>query len=425
MNQDNELCWLHLSDFHLKSDADVQIDQNYYLESLLSDIEKQIVDHELDVDLVFITGDLAFSGNVEEYIIFQSFMEKLLEILSSDGSNVYFVPGNHDVLRPVSVSCLCFCGCLQNQQIINSFFSSDDERKFVIKNQSNYFQYVDTYYPHISKNLLKEMYFSSVFLKNGIKIAILGLNSSWLSKDNSDRANLLIGSYQVKDAFLKAEDPDLVISLMHHPLEWLKDFDSNEVSKLLFSKSHFILRGHDHNIVQNFFSDDIHDLYIIGSGVAYESKGEYKNSYNIIRLNLDNFLGESTIRCQKEDYGWETYKNPQINLTNKIIKLNNKLATDYNFDDLMSIDLDDVSFHGKLYEFISSKYKKMVDEMKDEHGNMKHSESVIKSLLFEALKSMPIIRENIDSSKELDEEFYKYIIKNLSIYLWNRLNGGE
>ena len=91
-----ELRWLHLSDFHC-CEKDIQL-QKKALESLLEDIrEKHTINEKLD--LIFITGDITFSGKKEEFNIAQNFVDKLRDVISIDKKYIFFVPGNHDIDR--------------------------------------------------------------------------------------------------------------------------------------------------------------------------------------------------------------------------------------------------------------------------------------------------------------------------------------
>ena len=97
----SSITWLHLSDLHFqKNDAH---DRNIVLEKLLDDIDKRtekynsVLQH---IDFVCFTGDIAFAGKSEEYVLaFESFIEPLLKCLGLDATRLFVVPGNHDINR--------------------------------------------------------------------------------------------------------------------------------------------------------------------------------------------------------------------------------------------------------------------------------------------------------------------------------------
>jgi len=88
--------WLHLSDFHFSRGEDY--DANIVLEALLRDLPSIGKEREfLPVDLVFVTGDIASSGNEREYELAAQFLHRLLCELDVSADRLYIVPGNHDV----------------------------------------------------------------------------------------------------------------------------------------------------------------------------------------------------------------------------------------------------------------------------------------------------------------------------------------
>jgi len=94
---------LHISDFHIdKKDRDDSI--KHIVTPLLNTIEE--IQKEKSIDLVLITGDLINKGgenfsNVSE--AFQDFTEVLVKPLMEKTSllkeRIFFVPGNHDIVR--------------------------------------------------------------------------------------------------------------------------------------------------------------------------------------------------------------------------------------------------------------------------------------------------------------------------------------
>ena len=92
-----DLTWLHLSDFHVGKD---QYAQARIIDHILSEVA--VVSKAFrKPDFVFITGDLANKGHVEEFEVFEKeFLVPLLQELGdSHLSRVFVIPGNHDLDR--------------------------------------------------------------------------------------------------------------------------------------------------------------------------------------------------------------------------------------------------------------------------------------------------------------------------------------
>ena len=62
-NMGKKVTWLHLSDLHFRVTED-KFESELIYDRLLEDL-KHIEEH---IDLVFVTGDIAYSGRTEEYV---------------------------------------------------------------------------------------------------------------------------------------------------------------------------------------------------------------------------------------------------------------------------------------------------------------------------------------------------------------------
>lgn len=94
---------LHLSDLYIRA-IEKNIDPAAVLNadivnSLLLKQIKAIADHEHSIDLIIITGDIAFSGKLEEYRIAEIFINELLTITELTRRYLFLIPGNHDIDR--------------------------------------------------------------------------------------------------------------------------------------------------------------------------------------------------------------------------------------------------------------------------------------------------------------------------------------
>lgn len=93
-NMGKKVTWLHLSDLHFRVTED-KFESELIYDRLLEDL-KHIEEH---IDLVFVTGDIAYSGRTEEYERASKFFNNILEILNLGREAIFFVPGNYDIQR--------------------------------------------------------------------------------------------------------------------------------------------------------------------------------------------------------------------------------------------------------------------------------------------------------------------------------------
>ncbi|MDJ0836598.1 MAG: AAA family ATPase [Acidobacteriota bacterium] len=245
---DTHLTWLHLSDLHFKVDADWQRD--VVLQALMRDVIGNLPGTELAPDAVFVTGDIAHSGKDEEYKQAGIFLNTMAKKLDLDPALSWFlVPGNHDVDRTKISSIDRFSRQIfKNPEATNELLSETKTWGELAIRQAGFFRFTQHFLgPQRSWNA--EQPWRTDFLTTGpLEVAVLCLNSAWLSQDDDDERSLLLSEYQVRNALAGALDAHLRFALFHHPLSWLRDFDRKKVFGILTSPSgcHFMLRGHLH-----------------------------------------------------------------------------------------------------------------------------------------------------------------------------------
>ena len=99
-----KVTWLHVSDFHIRGGD--SYDRDVVLRALVQSVKFQREERGRSPDLIFATGDIAYSGQAKEYEIATRFFDDLLEAASLEKRFLFVVPGNHDVDRDLaSASC--------------------------------------------------------------------------------------------------------------------------------------------------------------------------------------------------------------------------------------------------------------------------------------------------------------------------------
>ena len=240
----DRLCWLHLSDFHFTADND-QFSQNVACNALLKDVTGR-VDENGPIDFVLVTGDIAFSGQEAEYELAAIFMQKLSEAASVDISRFFFVPGNHDVDRHVHE--FAHVGALQiltSQQEVDRALGDVDRIADLVARQAAYRNFLTALTPDQERiETADSLGYVTLLCLDVLRIAIVGLNSSWLSGSNGDNLKLVIGERQVTNALdlVRDFDPHVTIAMAHHPIEWLADWDQQSCRNV-FSPTHISFTG--------------------------------------------------------------------------------------------------------------------------------------------------------------------------------------
>ena len=331
-----QLCWLHLSDFHLKEND--KWSQDVVLQSLLTDISNRYSNGDR-IDFIFITGDLAFSGKREEYLIVEDFLNKLLRETAVPDDRLLIVPGNHDINRNIEVD--AFVGAkrtLKNSIEVDRFLGNEARRRTLFRRQSAFREFAN-------RLCKRDRYSESSYQHSvqydfhGLSISIFLIDSSWLSEGGeTDSHAILVGERQLIDLSSELPKPALVIGLMHHPTDWLAPFEHTAIKNLIAEHCQVLFRGHVHEDSIETITQSGNHMKVFTAGASYESRLS-ANCYGYGVIDLLTGDGESVVHKYRNDTKtWEKQEPVSWTLTDQ-----------HNF----SIDLDDVvnaiSPHGSPY----------------------------------------------------------------------------
>ena len=241
--------FLHLSDFHLAQDRIEDFD--IFFKPLLIDIQEYHA--KIPIDYIMISGDLvdkggtSFSDRERCFWFFNdTVIRPIQEALKIEASQIYLAPGNHDVFRDMDDH----YQEIGLRQELNSIEKVNDfiDKEVNIVNRVRIFKDFerDFYRDHLMKSLSN---YQSSFIseRNNKKLGIACLNSAWRSYDTeTDLHNLLVGERQITRATEYIHKADIRVALIHHPVDWLAEFDQLCVSTALEKNFNIVFCGHIH-----------------------------------------------------------------------------------------------------------------------------------------------------------------------------------
>lgn len=147
-------------------------------------------------------------------------------------------------------------------------------------------------------------YFVRAIEKDGYTIAVLGLNSAWLSFRDREQGQLILGERQVCDALEEAHNnwpsARLHVALVHHPLYWLVEKDIHRVQQHFPYKCDLLLRGHLHCPSLSVQRTPDSQLLVFSAGASLKA---HYHAYNLVQLDLDTRKGVAIVRLQHPDIG--------------------------------------------------------------------------------------------------------------------------
>lgn len=290
----SKISWLHLSDLHLGRDS---YNEKVVLKELLKDIKKLIQTNQLDLNFVFITGDLTFSGRQEEFDMAQEFINELIDVVKLNKEDIILVPGNHDVQRGDLLSVVKSARKhLDNREAVSIAIGSETERELYLRGLSNYKKFVDKNFPWANTKEKAPLSYTINKRVGDVPISILALNSAWLAYGSTnEKGQIILGERQAREAFEKMDNPQIVITLMHHPFEWFEWFDADDVKKMLERRADFILNGHEHRLDVIGKGSIFGKAFKISAGSTYETRNHI-NSYNIVCSDMSESIATCYFR---------------------------------------------------------------------------------------------------------------------------------
>ena len=301
---------LHISDLHFRSDSGYE--SNSILDELVLDVISVCKEGKFKCNMIVITGDIAYSGKKDEYEKANKWITKLSNTLEIPKKNVVMIPGNHDINWEMisEYSKITISDQDTVTKILSEKTKPDFNRLFSKFNNFNEFMQ-DFYNECVFSN---EKYYTNIKIDiDGIPITFLGLNTVWFSGENKDKdkvndaKNLIVGKQQIDEILTGIETSGLVITLCHHPFDWLAEFDEYAIRKKIINSSDFLLHGHVHYSSSQEIVTPESQCVIISAGASYIHK--YHKLYNILNIDFTNKIYELYFRRYSDDGSFWTKDN--------------------------------------------------------------------------------------------------------------------
>lgn len=233
---------LHLSDIHCKGQKGNITNSKIIMNEMIHTIEKHMKEYQMEVDVVAITGDIAFSGKKREYNEAHEFFVRLQKVLTV-GTQFLVVPGNHDVDRVRVSSVHSLHDTVKDKRKLDKLLETPKEiGMFILPKFKAFRIFANQVHPGLYASP-KDYFWVKEFPEKNI--SILGLNSSWACESSNDRGNITLGYTQVINAFRQSNSKNKIL-LMHHPFDWFNEKDFYRYRNELLNNCSLILHGHTH-----------------------------------------------------------------------------------------------------------------------------------------------------------------------------------
>jgi len=262
-----KIMFLHLCDLHISSSQ-----VNPKIDKIVGAVRSL---GTVDQCILICSGDLAFSGIVNEYKCVRDFFSNLLSKLAQNfGKSIDFflVPGNHDmVLNSES----------RNSADILEYYNTkcvDEKYKLELPLLNEFYEYAKSKDCFV-ENLVLD---TRVVDYNGFKVQYNLLNTAPFSTLKADNKEI----HYLPDAYLyllvKRDEVDLSITVMHHSTEWFHWETKNSVENVLRRHADIVFQGHDHNIrtVQT-------EGFILSKGGEFSGLMTHSSTFSVLIFDTD------------------------------------------------------------------------------------------------------------------------------------------
>lgn len=322
--------FLHMSDLHFSTmDADTTFDHDKKIRAeILRDLG---VDNRVNLDGIFITGDIAYHGKTAEFERAKEWFEEVRQKVKCPPEAVFVVPGNHDVDRSIVPTA---SNLWESQQALRKDGLKDADRNASLERklkdsidflsaQEAYKEFAKNYACNTSAQAPAWMLvLNQKPLEDGSQIRVHGLNTAIVSNGNDAKANLLIGPTQFHNF---SHEPGYVnIVLCHHPHSWW--MDGNEGNDYLRSQSQIVLCGHEHD--PRTYPEGGSLRVFAGAVHPNSREANYLPCYHILRLSMETSNSSRELVVEVETRVWMSkekcfgpyaHKDGKLTVTHKLL----------------------------------------------------------------------------------------------------------
>ena len=283
------ICWLHISDIHLRKNKEWS--QDIVLQAMCRNIVEQRK-AGTSADFILVTGDIAFAGNPQEYVLAEGFFDAIQNVSGVPKERIYCVAGNHDIDRTRQK--LCFQGgreTLLSPSQVDELLEAGEDLKTLLIRQENYRKFQESYFKNQEKCWTEDElgYVSNLEIEE-VRLAIIALNSAWLAEGGrTDHGQLIIGERQAINAIELAQEtvetPNVLVGMAHHPLHLLREFDRRPVQHRLEEVCHFFHCGHLHEPEARVALRGGTSCLTLTAGALFETRHS-QNAHYLVKLDV-------------------------------------------------------------------------------------------------------------------------------------------
>lgn len=321
--------WVHLSDIHFQTKLEGFNSKRLKekLPNYLSAIE--------DVSALIITGDYRFAPETEtnpkKVAIY---ITSLAESLGIDSTQIYIVPGNHDLTRD-TVRTAVLKDEKSEYSPSNGIF--DVGRRNALLKGFDFFRQLEIF-------LFEQNYLADCekvhFIKELPECNLLLLNTAILAGTNTDEHELLLGTGYIEGVLSEISNSKPVIAIGHHGKNFLDIEEYRACSKLFEDRNvKLYLCGHEHKLWTEPFADTGKQITV---GCLMQDKGTVQAGISVGELKDDGTVVVKNHYWDQEFQKWSDHTAS----SDIYVKLFDIQKPEYKDDEVIEKSSHDFSIEG-------------------------------------------------------------------------------
>lgn len=298
---------LHISDIHFRDGfAGLALDPNSALQKeIIRDAEAQCQKIGASPDAILITGDLTFAGSPSEFTFALKWLEELCVRCGADPSNLFLVPGNHDVVRDVAKAPIIRAIHEQIKHseantvdaLINGLLMDKETSELLYRSLENYNNFASQFFcalvPPERTTARRDL-----TLNDGSTLRLSGFNSTFVSSAADKEGDLFLDTSCFQ---LNRESGVVHLAMCHHPFSWLRQ--GQELENCLNDTVQVQLFGHEHSNRLDLAKDYVR-VYA-SAAQPDRDDGDWEPGYNLIQLAVDGAGVDRHLRVQVHVRVWQ------------------------------------------------------------------------------------------------------------------------
>jgi len=288
---------LHLSDLHIQDEI-----YSERINKLVKAIEYDI--KQLSTLYLVLSGDITNNGKQSEFENAKILINNLTEKLKANSKlltiKIIDVPGNHDC---------CFDNEKKTRKSIIRDCKTDiiDEEDYFIDAmaiQSDFWDFTNEMTDYKGRNQVSYKYMFRPHIN--FKVTFHCYNTSWLTEKNEKQGSLIIP----ENKFLKNENGEYIISVFHHPIDWLsantKRNNKQRFEEHLINSSNLVIYGHEHDKGNSKAIIQKNKNTVFCGGKAFNKNEIKETGFSLYKIDLiDKSINIKTFNFNGETYSVE------------------------------------------------------------------------------------------------------------------------